>query len=66
MEVYSKGIHRALVPLDTQMELVIGVELAEASPGYRMLTQMDVLTFINHHERAARSFGEELERARGH
>ncbi|XP_058112055.1 SNF1-related protein kinase regulatory subunit gamma-like PV42a [Magnolia sinica] len=52
MEVFSKCIHRALVPLDSHMEHVVGVELAESSPGYRMRTQMDVLRFLkeNHME----------------
>ncbi|OUZ99874.1 CBS domain [Macleaya cordata] len=49
MEVFSKGIHRALVPLDSHMENISGVELAESSSSYRMLTQMDVLTFLRAH-----------------
>lgn len=49
MEVFSKGIHRALVPLDSQMENISGVELVESSSSYRMLTQMDVLKFIKAH-----------------
>ncbi|KAF6170583.1 hypothetical protein GIB67_037435 [Kingdonia uniflora] len=50
MEVFSKGIHRALVPLDSQMENVSGVELSESSSGYRMLTQLDVLRYLKAHE----------------
>ncbi|KAF2293185.1 hypothetical protein GH714_038779 [Hevea brasiliensis] len=46
MEVLSKGIHRALVPLDSQMQNISGVELVESAPGYRMLTQMDMLEFL--------------------
>ncbi|PKA52657.1 SNF1-related protein kinase regulatory subunit gamma-like PV42a [Apostasia shenzhenica] len=46
METFSKGVHRALVPLDPHIEGTIVVELVEASPGYRMLTQMDVLIFL--------------------
>lgn len=46
MEVFSKGIHRALVPLDSQMENISGVELVESAPSYRMLTQMDVIKFL--------------------
>ncbi|KAL5987625.1 hypothetical protein ACLOJK_035375 [Asimina triloba] len=44
LEVFSKGIHRALVPLDSVH--VAGVEISESSPGYQMLTQMDVVRFI--------------------
>ncbi|GLT74353.1 hypothetical protein SLA2020_461570 [Shorea laevis] len=46
MELFSKGIHRALVPLDGQMENVVGVELVESASSYRMLTQMDLLRFL--------------------
>lgn len=47
MEVFSKGIHRALVPVDSQIEHVgAGVELSEAASSYRMLTQMDVVKFL--------------------
>ncbi|KAK6912226.1 hypothetical protein RJ641_024319 [Dillenia turbinata] len=47
MEVLSKGIHRALVPLDSHIEnATAGVELVESSTSYRMLTQMDVLRFL--------------------
>ncbi|XP_077216738.1 cystathionine beta-synthase (CBS) protein [Tasmannia lanceolata] len=49
IEVFSKGIHRALVPLDSHMDQVVGVEIAESSSGYRMLTQMDVLKFLKAH-----------------
>ncbi|XP_072996317.1 SNF1-related protein kinase regulatory subunit gamma-like PV42a [Typha latifolia] len=52
MEAFSKGVHRALVPVESQADHVITAELVEASPGYRMLTQMDVLSFLreNSHE----------------
>uniref|UniRef100_A0A9I9DGE1 CBS domain-containing protein n=1 Tax=Cucumis melo TaxID=3656 RepID=A0A9I9DGE1_CUCME len=42
----SKGIHRALVPVDGQVEEAVGVELVESASSYRMLTQMDVLRFL--------------------
>ncbi|CAI9113976.1 OLC1v1037436C2 [Oldenlandia corymbosa var. corymbosa] len=51
MEVFSKGIHRALVPVDSHLENVAGVELVESASSYRMLTQMDLLKFLKaHHE----------------
>ncbi|OIW15822.1 hypothetical protein TanjilG_04357 [Lupinus angustifolius] len=47
MEVFSKGIHRAMVPVYGEMENVSsGVELVEAASSYQMLTQMDVLKFV--------------------
>ncbi|KAJ3695452.1 hypothetical protein LUZ60_000829 [Juncus effusus] len=46
METFSKGVHRALVPLESQVDNSAPVELVEASPGYKMLTQMDVLRFL--------------------
>ncbi|KAA0044456.1 SNF1-related protein kinase regulatory subunit gamma-like PV42a [Cucumis melo var. makuwa] len=46
MEIFSKGIHRALVPVDGQVEEAVGVELVESASSYRMLTQMDVLRFL--------------------
>ncbi|KAK4748271.1 hypothetical protein SAY87_014857 [Trapa incisa] len=49
MEVFSKGIHRALVPVDSRMDNLSGVELVESAPGYRMVTQMDVLRFLREH-----------------
>ncbi|KAK8641762.1 hypothetical protein V6N13_011136 [Hibiscus sabdariffa] len=49
MEIFSKGIHRALVPMDSQMENVQGVELVESASSYKMLTQMDLLKFLNDH-----------------
>ncbi|GMY34053.1 SNF1-related protein kinase regulatory subunit gamma-like PV42a [Fagus crenata] len=49
MEVFSKGIHRALVPLDSHMENVSGGELFESASSYRMLTQMDLLRFLKEH-----------------
>ncbi|KAI3864295.1 hypothetical protein MKW92_049641 [Papaver armeniacum] len=48
MEVFSKGIHRALIPLDSLMDNVLGVELAENSSSYRLLTQMDLKNVISH------------------
>ncbi|KAG7992594.1 hypothetical protein I3843_02G135300 [Carya illinoinensis] len=49
MELFSKGIHRALVPLDSHMENISGVELVESASSYRMLTQMDLLRFLKEH-----------------
>ncbi|KAI3974682.1 hypothetical protein MKX01_004411 [Papaver californicum] len=49
MEVFRKGIRRALVPLDSHMDNVLGVELAETASSYGMLTQMDVLSFLKSH-----------------
>nr|XP_004305507.2 PREDICTED: SNF1-related protein kinase regulatory subunit gamma-like PV42a [Fragaria vesca subsp. vesca] len=53
MEVFSKGIHRALVPLDSHMDNVSGVELVESASSYQMLTQMDVLRFLKEHAEAS-------------
>ncbi|KAA8541924.1 hypothetical protein F0562_023076 [Nyssa sinensis] len=50
MEVFSKGIHRALVPIDSHMENIAGVELAESASSYQMLTQMDLLRFLKAHD----------------
>ncbi|CAN8293304.1 unnamed protein product [Cochlearia groenlandica] len=54
MEVFSKGIHRALVPVDSTMEsnhTIAGVELVESASSYKMLTQMDVMRlFRDHHD----------------
>ncbi|PON48094.1 CBS domain containing protein [Parasponia andersonii] len=55
MEVFSKGIHRALVPLDGHMDNVSGVELVESASAYRMLTQMDVLRFLKQHDSEVKS-----------
>ncbi|XP_027343458.1 SNF1-related protein kinase regulatory subunit gamma-like PV42a [Abrus precatorius] len=50
MEVFSKGVHRAMVPVDGQVENVsVGVELVESASSYQMLTQMDVLRFLKDH-----------------
>jgi len=49
MEVFSKGIHRALVPVDSHMENVSGGELVESASSYRMLTQMDLVRFLKDH-----------------
>ncbi|KAE8700621.1 SNF1-related protein kinase regulatory subunit gamma-like PV42a [Hibiscus syriacus] len=49
MELFNKGIHRALVPMDSQMENIQGVELVESASSYKMLTQMDLLKFLNDH-----------------
>jgi hypothetical protein len=46
METFSKGVHRALVPLESSVGNVVAVELVESAPGYRMLTQMDVVRFL--------------------
>ncbi|KAM6602283.1 hypothetical protein CsatA_021892 [Cannabis sativa] len=50
MEVFSKGIHRAMVPQDSQMKNVSGVELVESASSYKMLTQMDLLVFLRQHD----------------
>lgn len=50
MEVFSKGIHRALVPVDGQTENVAGVELVESASSYHMVTQMDVVKYLKAHE----------------
>ncbi|XP_078437863.1 SNF1-related protein kinase regulatory subunit gamma-like PV42a [Wolffia australiana] len=49
MEAFSKGVHRAMVPLESHAEQVVAAELEEASPGYRMLTQRDLLNFLSAH-----------------
>ncbi|KAL4292207.1 hypothetical protein AHAS_Ahas18G0005000 [Arachis hypogaea] len=53
MEVFSKGVHRAMVPVDSQMESGWspggGVELVESASGYQMLTQLDVVRFLRDH-----------------
>ncbi|CAL4889838.1 unnamed protein product [Urochloa decumbens] len=49
METFSKGVHRALVPLESSAENVVAVELVESAPGYKMLTQMDVVRFLRAH-----------------
>ncbi|OMP01358.1 Cystathionine beta-synthase, core [Corchorus olitorius] len=49
MELFSKGIHRALVPVDSQMANIQGVELVESASSYRMLTQMDLIKFLKAH-----------------
>ncbi|RLN09685.1 SNF1-related protein kinase regulatory subunit gamma-like PV42a [Panicum miliaceum] len=49
METFSKGVHRALVPLESSADNVVAVELVESAPGYRMLTQMDVERFLRAH-----------------
>ncbi|KAL3677531.1 hypothetical protein R1sor_027479 [Riccia sorocarpa] len=49
IEPMSKGVHRVLVPFETESD-VQGVELTESSSGYHILTQMDIIKFI--HERA--------------
>lgn len=46
----SKGIHRALVPIESrQMDNISGVEVVELACSYRMVTQMDVLRYIKEH-----------------
>ncbi|KAK6148979.1 hypothetical protein DH2020_016504 [Rehmannia glutinosa] len=54
MEVFSKGIHRALVPVDGHTENVAGVELVESASSYRMVTQMDLVKFSKAHENEIR------------
>ncbi|XP_028791573.1 SNF1-related protein kinase regulatory subunit gamma-like PV42a [Neltuma alba] len=52
MEVFSKGVHRAMIPVDSQMQQISesgGIELRESSSGYQMLTQMDVIKFLKQH-----------------
>lgn len=46
MEPMSKGIHRALIPIESKMEHTMGVELMEASPGYHIFTQTDMVQFL--------------------
>ncbi|MED6143587.1 SNF1- protein kinase regulatory subunit gamma-like PV42a [Stylosanthes scabra] len=54
MEVLSKGVHRAMVPVDSQMESGSGgVELVESASGYQMLTQLDLLRFLRDHASAS-------------
>ncbi|KAH7434567.1 hypothetical protein KP509_06G023200 [Ceratopteris richardii] len=44
----SKGLHRALVPVESQMgRRTSSLESEEYSPGYRMLTQTDVIRFLH-------------------
>ena len=47
-----------MVPLDSHMENISGVELMESASCYRMLTQMDVIKFI----KAQRDFHDILSR----
>ncbi|CAO2037236.1 unnamed protein product [Urochloa humidicola] len=49
VETFSKGVHRALVPLESSAENVVAVELVESAPGYKMVTQMDVVRFLRAH-----------------
>lgn len=42
----SKGIHRVLVPLDSNIENITGPELVESASSYAMLTQMDLISFF--------------------
>jgi CBS domain-containing protein len=48
MEPMSKGIHRALVPVESLMHQPHNapVEIMESSPGYHMLTQTDMVRFL--------------------
>ncbi|XP_020227441.1 SNF1-related protein kinase regulatory subunit gamma-like PV42a [Cajanus cajan] len=58
MEVLSKGVHRAMVPVDGQEleeNVSAGVELVESASSYLMLTQMDVLRFLNDRARELQS-----------
>ncbi|EOA34320.1 hypothetical protein CARUB_v10021840mg [Capsella rubella] len=49
MELLSKGIHRVLVPLDSNIENISGPELVESASSYAMLTQMDLISFFLDH-----------------
>ncbi|GMH14292.1 hypothetical protein Nepgr_016133 [Nepenthes gracilis] len=49
MEVFSKGIHRAMVPLDSNVVNAGGVELVESASCYKMITQMDIIKFLKQH-----------------
>lgn len=51
MEAFSKGVHRAMVPVESRAEHVVAAELEEASPGYRMLTQKDLLAYLSAYRR---------------
>lgn len=51
MEPMSKGIHRALIPVESKMEHTMGVELVEASPGYHIFTQTDMVEFLYMHSK---------------
>jgi CBS domain-containing protein len=48
MEPMSKGIHRALVPVESLMHQPhhAPVEIMESSPAYQMLTQTDMVRFL--------------------
>ncbi|XP_010537998.1 PREDICTED: SNF1-related protein kinase regulatory subunit gamma-like PV42b [Tarenaya hassleriana] len=46
MEMFSKGVHRALVPLESSVKNISGVELVESASAYTMLTQMDLMRFL--------------------
>ncbi|KAI4325248.1 hypothetical protein MLD38_030662 [Melastoma candidum] len=52
MELLSKGIHRVLVPLDCNghdAQQIHGAEVEESSHLYRLLTQTDVVKFLEQH-----------------
>ncbi|XP_020583602.1 SNF1-related protein kinase regulatory subunit gamma-like PV42a [Phalaenopsis equestris] len=49
METFSKGVQWGLVPVESQGDSDAAVELVKASPGYRMLTQIDFLNFLQVH-----------------
>ncbi|KAK4763967.1 hypothetical protein SAY87_013405 [Trapa incisa] len=49
MELLSKGIHRALVPLESHADSISAVELVDSAPSYRMMSQMDVVRFLQGH-----------------
>lgn len=50
MEPMSKGIHRALIPVESKLHTV-GVELMETSPGYHIFTQTDMVEFLYMHSK---------------
>lgn len=51
----SRGVHRVLVPFESDQD-VIGVESVEASSGYHILTQTDILQFILDHVKLLEGF----------
>ncbi|CAM6118065.1 unnamed protein product [Calypogeia fissa] len=55
VEPMSKGVHRVLVPFESERD-VLGVESVEASAGYHILTQTDILQFIQDHAKLLEGF----------
>jgi hypothetical protein len=59
MEPMSRGVHRVLVPSESSDD-VRGVESVEASSGYHMVTQTDIIQFMLDHAKVLQgilSFG---------